>query len=63
MVFQRSVADSSNLIDSPAANKLGSNRALVYSEEQGTFEKFRPYEVPDQAWLDFLAHNLKNRPV
>jgi hypothetical protein len=63
ILFQMSAADSSNLIDSPVANRLGAHRALLYSEEQGTFEKFRPYEVPDQAWLDFLAHNLKNRPV
>ena len=54
-------SDSSNLIDSPLANRLGAHRALLYSEEQGTFEKCRPYEVPDDAWLQFLAEQLKNR--
>jgi DNA segregation ATPase FtsK/SpoIIIE, S-DNA-T family len=52
VLFQMSANDSSNLIDSPAANKLGSNRVLVYSEEQGTMEKFRPYALPDKEWLE-----------
>ena len=43
--------DSSNLIDSPAAGKLGVNRALLYSEEQGQLEKFRPYGLAAEAWL------------
>ena len=58
ILFQMSAADSSNLIDSPAANKLGTNRALVYSEEQGTMEKFRPYAVPDDAWLVHVRQKL-----
>ncbi len=51
ILFQMSATDSSNLIDSPAANKLGSNRALAYSEEQGSMEKFRPYALPNEKWL------------
>ncbi|HUB24987.1 MAG TPA: FtsK/SpoIIIE domain-containing protein, partial [Tepidisphaeraceae bacterium] len=58
VLFQMSANDSSNLIDSPAANKLGANRALVYSEEQGTMEKFRPYALPDQAWLERVKNGL-----
>ena len=52
VLFQMSASDSSNLIDSPLANKLGVNRALAYSEEQGVVEKFRPYALPAPAWLD-----------
>ncbi len=63
ILFQMSASDSSNLIDSPLANRLGTHRALLYSEEQGTFEKCRPYEAPDEAWLKFLADHLKNRPA
>ena len=51
VLFQMSAADSSNLIDSPAANKLGFHRALHYSEEQGLMEKFRPYAPPTAEWL------------
>ena len=36
VLFQMSASDSSNLIDSPLANKLGANRALAYSEEHPT---------------------------
>src|SRR5439155_27071831 len=52
ILFQMSANDSSNLIDSPLANKLGFHRALAYSEEQGVIEKFRPYALIDPAWLD-----------
>jgi len=43
-LFQMSATDSSNLIDTTLANKLGQNRALFYSEEQGIMEKLRPYQ-------------------
>jgi len=36
VVFQMNAADSSNLIDTPAASRLGVHRALIYSEESGT---------------------------
>ncbi|HSZ55959.1 MAG TPA: FtsK/SpoIIIE domain-containing protein, partial [Tepidisphaeraceae bacterium] len=55
ILFQMSAADSSNLIDSPAANKLGFYRALAYSEEQGVMEKFRPYALPEAQWLKSIA--------
>jgi hypothetical protein len=62
VLFQMSASDSSNLIDSPQANRLGDHRALLYSEEQGTIEKCRPYEVPGEEWLAFLAERLGRRP-
>ena len=56
VLFQMSAADSSNLIDSPAANKLGPFRALLYSDEQGVSERFRPYAWPEKEWLrSFVA--------
>ncbi len=61
ILFQMSVNDSSNLIDSPAANKLGFHRALAYSEEQGVLEKFRPYALPNGEWLERVAAALKGR--
>jgi hypothetical protein len=61
VLFQMSANDSSNLIDSPAANKLGFHRALAFSEEQGVLEKFRPYALPGKAWLDQVAAALKNK--
>jgi DNA segregation ATPase FtsK/SpoIIIE, S-DNA-T family len=58
ILFQMSATDSSNLIDSPAGNKLGANRALAYSEEQGSMEKFRPYALPDAKWLAEVKEKL-----
>jgi hypothetical protein len=62
VLFQMSAADSSNLIDSPAGNKLGFFRALVYSEEQGVMERFRPYALPDAGWLAEVKAKLSARP-
>ncbi len=59
VLFQMSAGDSSNLIDSPAANKLGFYRALAFSEEQGVMEKFRPYALPTETWLDEVSSFLK----
>jgi hypothetical protein len=47
VLFQMSATDSSELIDSPAAGKLGLYRGLLFSEEEGTVEKFRPYGLPE----------------
>ncbi len=55
-VFQMSAADSSNLIDNPAASRLGNNRAILYSDERGAMEKFRPYGPPTDAWLAVLRN-------
>jgi hypothetical protein len=58
VLFQMSATDSSNLVDSPIGNKLGTNRALSYSEEQGSMEKFRPYAAPDAKWLADMKQRL-----
>lgn len=62
VLFQMNQADSSNLIDSPAASKLGMHRALLASEEEGKLEKFRPYRLPEVEWLAALAHRWAARP-
>jgi DNA segregation ATPase FtsK/SpoIIIE, S-DNA-T family len=61
VAFQMSVADSSNLIDTPLAGKLGLHRALFHSEEQGRLEKFRPYGVPAEAWVEEVRGRLAAR--
>lgn len=50
VLFQMSASDSANLIDTPEANRLGQHRALLYSEEHGRIEKFRPYAALDADW-------------
>ncbi|MBS0265392.1 MAG: cell division protein FtsK [Planctomycetes bacterium] len=58
VLLQMSAADSSHLIDSPAAARLGANRALLYSDERGTLEKFRPYGLPSADWMTWLQQTL-----
>jgi hypothetical protein len=62
-MFQMSANDSANLMDSPAASRLGTHMAILYSEEQGQAEKFRPYGVPSQAWLGWVEERLVSRAV
>ncbi len=59
VAFQMSANDSSLLIDSPAAARLGPYRALFHSEELGLLEKFRPYRWPTEAWLDWARQCLR----
>jgi hypothetical protein len=63
VLFQMGATDSSNLIDSPLASKLGLHRALFYSEEQGQVEKFRPYALPEEEWFAEAAKKLSDRTV
>jgi hypothetical protein len=63
VLFQMSAADSSTLIDSPVASKLGLHRALFYTEDQGRLEKFRPYGPPDEALVEALRQRLVETPV
>jgi hypothetical protein len=46
VLLQMGANDSTNLIDMPDASRLGMHRALLYSEETGTIESFRPYAPP-----------------
>jgi S-DNA-T family DNA segregation ATPase FtsK/SpoIIIE len=47
VLLQMGGNDSTNLIDMPDASKLGMHRALLYSEETGTIEPFRPYALSE----------------
>ncbi len=58
VVTQISAEDSANLIDSPVASKLGSYRALLYNEDEGTLEKFHPYGLPSKEWLEDVCQQL-----
>jgi DNA segregation ATPase FtsK/SpoIIIE, S-DNA-T family len=55
------VGDSSNLIDSPLASKLGLHRALFFNEEEGKLDKFRPYGLPSETWLKHVQEQLRRR--
>jgi hypothetical protein len=59
VAFQMNAADSSSLIDSPAASRLGGHRALLYLRELGTTEKLRPYGVPSPEWLSKVSATFR----
>src|SRR5271166_7039891 len=63
VLFQMSPTDSGGLLDSPAASKLGRNRALLASEEQNRLEKFRPYGVPSEQWIKEVGDGLRRRTL
>jgi len=58
VAMQMSEQDSSLLLDTPAANRLGLHRAFFYSEDEGRLEKFRPYGLPTLEWLQALRRQL-----
>ena len=60
IVFQMDQNSSSTLIDSDAAFKLGYNRALVYNDDSGLFDKFRPYEPIDKQRIKELIGGWPN---
>jgi DNA segregation ATPase FtsK/SpoIIIE, S-DNA-T family len=61
VLFQMSANDSASLIDSPKAGNLGLHRAIYYNEQEGHMETFRPYALPDSAWIKEVADRLKGR--
>ena len=60
IALQMSTNDSSTLIDTPLANRLGMHRALLSDEEHAILEKFRPYNLPSQSWLDQVRQRLNS---
>ena len=65
VLFQMSATDSSNLLDTPVASRLGRNRALFTQEDQDRPEKFRPYGLPGLEWVrrQFEAASPVEAPV
>ncbi len=61
VLFQMSATDSSTLMDSPTASKLGRHRALYLQDEQERPEKFRPYGLPSAEWLNGTCATLRTR--
>jgi hypothetical protein len=58
VLFQMNPNDSAQLIDTPAASKLGRNRALYVEEGLERPEKFRPYGLCRMDWLRKVGETL-----
>jgi DNA segregation ATPase FtsK/SpoIIIE, S-DNA-T family len=61
VALQMGAEDSTNWIDSPAASKVGHFRAFYYNDEDATLEKFRPYGLPDESWMENVKTRLLER--
>ena len=59
VLFQMSASDSASFADDPRAGNLGLNRALLYDEQEGTYETFRPYARPSAGWLAEVEDKLR----
>lgn len=62
VLFQMSANDSGQLIDTTAASDLGTSRAILHADDVGSIEKFRPWAMPDDQWLETVAATLSSRP-
>jgi len=49
-----------NSCDDPRASNLGLHRALLYNEQEGYLETFRPYALPSGEWIDEVSRTLVN---
>ncbi len=58
VLFQMNPNDSSQLIDTPAAARLGRNRALFTEDGMERPEKFRPYGLPGLQQLQAISEGL-----
>lgn len=63
VLLQMSASDSSTLTDLPIAAKLGPQRAIFFTEDQGKAEKFRPYALPTVEWVRSLVRVTGNGAV
>lgn len=60
VLMQMSANDSSMLIESTSAARLGLHRAIFFDEERGAEEKFRPYALPTPGEISALfGHSPK----
>ena len=55
IVFRMNQTDSASLIDTPVAANLGQGRAIIYRDQTGTVDKFRPFAWPSETWLQSIA--------
>lgn len=60
IAFRMNQTDSASLVDSPVAANMGPGRAILYRDQTGQAEKFRPFSWPDDQWLE--SHFRKDLP-
>ena len=61
ILFQMSAADATELTDDDAASRLGLHTALLIQLAEGRREKFRPFSLPDPAFIEKVTLALRRR--
>lgn len=51
IAFRLNQTDSSSLIDNPSAAMLSPGRAILYRDQTGASDRFRPFSWPTDEWL------------
>ena len=60
VALQMGANDSLNFIDCEAATNLGPHRGIFFDDERsGHLEKFRPYSIPTESWIEELSGLMK----
>ncbi len=55
IAFRLNQTDSASLIDTPVAAALSPGRAILYRDQTGTADRFRPFNWPSTAWLQSVS--------
>jgi len=55
IAFRLNQTDSASLIDTPVAAALSQGRAILYRDQTGTADRFRPFSWPSNEWLQSFA--------
>ena len=63
IAFRMNQTDSASLVDSPIAASMVPGRAVLYRDQTGTCEKFRPFAWPSSDWLKSLVGNADDLPA
>lgn len=59
VALQMSPEDSNWLIETPAASELRPSWALFYDRRVGHLERFRPYSLPSESWLEWVRKQIR----
>ncbi len=55
VAFRLNQTDSASLIDTPVAASLSQGRAILYRDQTGSADRFRPFDWPTQEWLQSVT--------
>ena len=55
IAFRLNQTDSASLIDTPVAAALSPGRAILYRDQTGSADRFRPFNWPSGGWLQSIS--------